>query len=373
MQKVKPFERQQLALFTLVIILFFCPYLHGEQPKYENRENIHKSSILWNGEESVRDYAARLGIPAEFVLESTGLRIEMVLIPAGRFHMGILKPVPLPIYMPTGLIVSAICLIIIIAVSGRVFWIAKIRNGKPQFSLRSYILIIFALSVLMGGIIYDYLARKANAQFYAAALRYDDSLEEERVAHEVTISAPFYLSRCEITEGDFLLDKNQYTGSRQPATNISWYDASAYCERLSGILKLDVRLPTEAWEFACRAGTTTEYHCGDQFAALDLCGWYEKNSGYKVQLVGKKKMNQFGLYDMHGNVSEWCADWFQEYSSDSVVDPKGPKSGSEKIIRGGSVASPSIGCKSYSRNMGAPFVFSEFFGFRIAVSVPATQ
>jgi len=368
-------DNRALLTFLGVILLIFCPSLNGEQPKLENPRNLTKIYPLWKEEENVRDYAARTGVSAEFDLElPDGKKIEMVLIPAGRFIMGIPKPVSPPISLSYGLIVSAIGLAVIIAVLGRIMWMAIARKTRPQFSLRLFILIIFALSGLTGGIVQDYLLRKLIARFEAEEIRYDNSLEEERVAHAVTISTSFYLSRYEITEEQFLLDPSEFKRSHLPVTKISWHEAVAFCERLKGLVKLDVRLPTEAeWEFACRAGTTTEYHCGDQSTALNLCGWYGKNSSDKVQLVGKKEMNRFGLYDMHGNVSEWCADWYIEYGSDSVVDPTGPKTGSEKIIRGGSVIAPSVGCKSYSRSTGDPTVFSDFLGFRIAVSVPATR
>jgi formylglycine-generating enzyme len=150
-----------------------------------------------------------------------------------------------------------------------------------------------------------------------------------------------------------------------PSRRVTWYEAVEYCNELSRQEGLDpcysgsgasilcdftangYRLPTEAeWEYACRAGTETDFHTGNMThsgsspidPALDRAGWYGGNSGSTTHPVGEKEPNAFGLYDMHGNVYEWCWDWYagNYYASSPAEDPRGPASGSDRVVRGGS-------------------------------------
>jgi formylglycine-generating enzyme required for sulfatase activity len=133
-------------------------------------------------------------------------------------------------------------------------------------------------------------------------------------------------------------------------------------------------LPTEAeWEYACRAGTTWEYCFGDDAGLLDQYAWYDKNSGGQTQPVGSKKPNACGLHDMHGNVWEWCADWFSEtyYQTSPDVDPTGPDGGSRRVGRGGGWASGAVGCRAACRDWGDPSYRNELLGFRLARTVPS--
>ena len=127
-------------------------------------------------------------------------------------------------------------------------------------------------------------------------------------------------------------DDRRFNQPEQPVVGVSWDEARAYCEWAGG------RLPTEAeWEYACRAGTTTEYSFGDDAELLEEYAWFDKNSGGQTQPVGAKKPNPWGLHDMHGNVWEWCADWYDDeyYARSPAEDPPGAASGSNRVIRGG--------------------------------------
>jgi sulfatase modifying factor 1 len=140
--------------------------------------------------------------------------------------------------------------------------------------------------------------------------------------------------------------KDEYSakeGVNYPATCVSWNDAVAYCKKLSEKEGKTYRLPTEAeWEYACRAGTETAWSFGDDEKELGDYAWYKENAwelGEKyAHQVGLKKPNAFGLYDMHGNVSEWCHDYFSKvyYKQSPAQDPPGPASGSYRVLRGGS-------------------------------------
>jgi formylglycine-generating enzyme required for sulfatase activity len=167
---------------------------------------------------------------------------------------------------------------------------------------------------------------------------------------------------------------SHFKGAKNPVEQVSWQDAMHFCASAEikwarGEDEFQVLLPTEAqWEYACRAGTTTEYHTGDGEAALMRAGWYDGNSGDKTQQVGQRKPNAWGLYDMHGNVWEWCMDWRGEYSKTSETDPTGPASGDGRVLRGGSWNYDAAFCRSAYRNWNDPTARSVSLGFRVVVS-----
>jgi len=153
---------------------------------------------------------------------------------------------------------------------------------------------------------------------------------------------------------------------------VSWNDATEFCrklterERAAGRLSAghEFTLPTEAqWEYACRAGTTGDY-AGD----LDAMAWYDKNSGGTTHPVGTKLANAWGLADMHGNVWEWCLDWFADYRGDEVTNPRGPTSGSYRVGRGCSGYFEAFNARSAYRDRYLPDVRYNLLGFRLALS-----
>jgi formylglycine-generating enzyme required for sulfatase activity len=129
----------------------------------------------------------------------------------------------------------------------------------------------------------------------------------------------------------------------EPVVQVSWLDAVAFCDWLSSVEHRPFRLPTEAeWEYACRAGTETRWSSGDDPASLEPFAWTPRIANGRLHPVGARKPNPFGLFDMHGNVWEWCADEFGEYTAASVVDPKGPPLGEIRVLRGGAFERGSI-------------------------------
>jgi serine/threonine protein kinase/formylglycine-generating enzyme required for sulfatase activity len=217
--------------------------------------------------------------------------------------------------------------------------------------------------------------------------------------HSVTVSKPFFVASCEVTAQQFqrfVDDKDPalvkpkswrpHKNPTCPAQRIDWYAAVAFCNWLSKIegrtpcyiQKKDLtwsydasrngyRLLTEAeWEHACRAGTTTPFSFGSDPVQLTEHGIFVRNSGSEVQPVGSKRPNAFGLFDMHGNVSEWCWDWYGPYVA-NAIDPQGPASGEGRVVRGGGyhVIEP-MGCGSAIRSHLAPLKTSPVNGFRVA-------
>lgn len=160
---------------------------------------------------------------------------------------------------------------------------------------------------------------------------------ENETQHEVRLTKPFYMGKYEVTQEQWqaVMGNNPSTktkGAKLPVTNVSWNDCQDYIKKLNAKTNGGYRLPTEAeWEYACRAGTKTAYAFGDSITKSDVS--FGKDS---TMVVGSYKNNFFGLYDMHGNVLEFCQDWFESYQVGSEIDPKGPPMGQAKVVRGGS-------------------------------------
>jgi len=199
----------------------------------------------------------------------------------------------------------------------------------------------------------------------------------EKPVHTVTLTS-FEMSIYEVTQGQYqsVIGTNPShdfgVGDNYPVYCVSWYDAVKFCNKLSDaaglvrcynestwacdLTKNGFRLPTEAeWEYACRAGAETYFFTGNNLSSdgqtstdLDRAGWYYGNSGSKTHPTGEKEKNAFGLYDMHGNVWEWCNDWYGEryYASSPSADPTGPSTGSNRVKRGGGWGSGAKYCRS---------------------------
>jgi formylglycine-generating enzyme required for sulfatase activity len=149
--------------------------------------------------------------------------------------------------------------------------------------------------------------------------------------------------------------------------NVSWDQVQEFVSKLNaGEKGPKYRLPTEAeWEYAARAGTTTAYSFGDDTRQLGEYAWYSENAGNTTHSVGQKKPNPWGLYDMHGNVWEWVQDWYGPYTAAAAVDPAGPSSGSNRVIRGGCWYFVAGYCRSAYRFLFAPGYRLDYLGFRL--------
>jgi formylglycine-generating enzyme required for sulfatase activity len=214
--------------------------------------------------------------------------------------------------------------------------------------------------------------------------------DDERPAHVVHISG-FWIDANEVTQQSFrsLIGKNpaRYVGPDRPVERVPWLMAIQYCNMRSAREGLKpcydlatqqcdfsangYRLPTEAeWEYACRAGTTTGWSFGSEETALPKHAWFKANAGKGTHPVREKTPNPWGLYDMHGNVAEWCHDFYQEtYTPGEATDPRGPTAGEQRVLRGGSWNTGADVCRSAARRSEAPAFAdacfgSDTFGFR---------
>ena len=167
---------------------------------------------------------------------------------------------------------------------------------------------------------------------------------DEDPVHKVAITKPFYLGKFEVTQGQWRAvmgtDPSRFKGGDMPVESVSWYDCQEFLKRLNAMVPgHDFRLPTEAeWEYSCRAGTTSAYWFGGEDMPKEAYAWVETTSGNDPHPVGLLQPNPWGLYDVHGNVWEWCSDWWghEYYSESPESDPQGPETGDKKVLRGGS-------------------------------------
>ena len=209
--------------------------------------------------------------------------------------------------------------------------------------------------------------------------------QENETQHKVTISKDYYLGVYEVTQLQYekVMGKNPsyFQGAivgnenaNLPVEKISWDYAVEFCKKLSDLPEEKkagrvYRLPTEAeWEYACRAGSKAAYSFGANSTSLGDYAWFGENSGNQTHPVGEKKANAWGLYDMHGNVWEWCSDCLGKYPKGSVSDPSGPSEGSFRVIRGGSWRLVAARCRSAYRRLFAPSDRDYSLGFRVALS-----
>jgi formylglycine-generating enzyme required for sulfatase activity len=209
----------------------------------------------------------------------------------------------------------------------------------------------------------------------------------EETQHQVTLSQDFYLGKTEVTQNQWVAlqsfpQAQTFVGGTMPVHNVSHDDIGSWMTALNTHVTEPgtFALPTESqWEYAARAGTTTRFNYGNGFGGDENCSteaertsnmWYCGNSGASTQAVGQKPANAWGLRDMHGNVWEWCSDWYGTYPTGPVTDPTGPGSGSGRVLRGGSWFNYAQYCRSAYRVNGAPSSRFNSLGFRVLLSVP---
>jgi len=288
-------------------------------------------------------------------------------------------------------------------VSLRAFTWSRYAQGNAQVtnSIGMKLVYIPAGSFVMG-------SSDSAAQLSREYYRKEEDFADEFPQHQVRISKGFWMGQTEVTQGQYksvmkespwsvaksfqkVLDPavdviksipSLLSGAKSfqkdpdcPAGFVSWYKAVEFCRKLSEKEGKTYRLPNEAeWEYACRAGTTTRFSFGDSDSSLDDYAWYRSNAHEVDQKyahqVGLKKPNPWGLYDLHGNVWEWCSDFYDKdyYSNSPSVDPKGPPAGSARSLRGGSWLDLGSGLHCSSRHSSDPDTRVLLIGFRVVRS-----
>ncbi len=362
---------------------------------------------LWDGEESVAHYTQRVNLPATKSLDlGNGVKMELVLIPAGKFMMGTPEPVPVDehefrtkIIMGKAILAASVGALLVMF--GVVIARAMRERQRPKVSLARFMAVIVLSGAAVLGQLHWRIAQgemeAALLEFASANARFQEAGEPEKPGHPVTLTHPFYMGRYAVTEeqwqavmgarsneynrGAHPLDpfdirdaSSEPNGKDHPVAFISWHATQEFCSKMTEKIKHAVRLPTEAeWEFACTAGTVTSYYSGDTLADLSRVGWHAWNSNRSTHPVGQKAPNAFGLYDMHGNVWQWCSDWHQRFLSSMPAqeNPQGPAEGLQRIMRGGSFRCAPSDCGSRWRYSDTPDTCGESNGFRVVVPVPS--
>jgi formylglycine-generating enzyme required for sulfatase activity len=260
-------------------------------------------------------------------------------------------------------------------------------------------LLVFALVFLNAAVVSAVEAPLADmVEIKGGKFMMGDKAEPDATPHEVAVSG-FMMDKYLVTQELFQKvtgqNPSRWKGEKNPVEQVRWSDAVKFCNKRSELEGLKpcydekkwtcdfsangYRLPTEAeWEYACRAGTTTDYFCGANPAALKDYAWFDKNAGGKPKPVGQKKPNPWGLYDMAGNVWQWCNDFYKVdyYKESPKQDPRGPANAQNKVVRGGAWRFPADNCRSgyrYNESPGyADVCFGyDIYGFRCVKNLPS--
>lgn len=197
--------------------------------------------------------------------------------------------------------------------------------------------------------------------------------DDEKPVHQVTLTNDYYIGKYEVTQAlwQTVMESNpsSFKGNNLPVEQVSWNDCQEFIGKLNSITGRKFRLPTEAeWEYAARGGKKSRGYQYSGSSNISDVAWYNGNSGSKTHLVGTKQANELGLYDMCGNVLEWCQNWYGSYVSSSQTNPTGAVSGSYRVIRGGSWYSSARFCRSSCRDSGTPGIRNSRLGLRLVLS-----
>jgi formylglycine-generating enzyme required for sulfatase activity len=266
------------------------------------------------------------------------------------------------------------------------------ENGSPKMKTWIYLMFILAAVTVLMIVMFVFKINEASFRNYtetAAGLdiemifvrggtsymgcnqnSIDDCYGEELPYHEVEVNN-FYIGKFEITQKQWynIMGSNPSTikdCSGCPVVNVSWYDAQLFISKLNLKSGKNYRLPTEAeWEYAARGGRFSNDYIFAGNGSINDVAWYKENSANRPQPVGQKVQNELGLYDMSGNVYEWCSDWFGNYGSNTLLNPQGPTTGNEKVLRGGSWYDVPRDCRVYYRFKYNPDHRGFNIGFRL--------
>ena len=202
----------------------------------------------------------------------------------------------------------------------------------------------------------------------------DDLRAPDETPHRVRLTKPFYIGMTEITQAEYKTvtgkTPSYHAGDNRPVEQVSWHEATAFCKTLSDRTGRRYALPTEAqWEYACRAGTQTRFCFGDDVARLKDYAWYTPYAGCGTQSVATHKPNLWGLYDMHGNLFEWCRDFLRPYAAGDAVDPVVETGRGERVVRGGTWTHHPTHCRSAFRYHDVQTHRHDIIGFRVVADV----
>jgi len=239
---------------------------------------------------------------------------------------------------------------------------------------------IFSKTFTVNGVSFEMMKVEGGTFMMGATSEMKDPYDDEKPTHEVTLNS-YYIGQTPVTQALWnavmgkkmfgLLDNNpsEFKGDNLPVECVSWNDCQEFVTKLNSLTGKCFRLPTEAeWEFAARGGNNSNHTQYSGSNSLDAVAWYCDNSGYNTHPVATKQANELGIYDMSGNVLEWCSDWYGDYSSAAQTDPTGPKSGTLRVFRGGCWYGYAWRCRVSIRSRYAPDCRYCYLGLRLCLS-----
>ena len=223
------------------------------------------------------------------------------------------------------------------------------------------------------GICIEMVKVEAGTFMMGATSEMKDPYDNEKPMHQVTLTNDYYIGKYEVTQAlwEVVMGSNpsNFKGDKLPVEEVSWNDCQEFISKLNSLAGRKFRLPTEAeWEYAARGGKKSRGYQYSGSRKISDVAWYDRNSGRKTHPVGTKHANELGIYDMAGNVSEWCSDWYGSYLSSSQANPTGADRGSDRVYRGGSWCGNAMTCRSSYRGGFAPVYGFYNSGLRLALS-----
>ena len=229
-----------------------------------------------------------------------------------------------------------------------------------------------AKTFMVGGVSFDMVwVEGGTFHMGATSEQSENAWDDENPVHSVTLSG-YYIGKTEVTQALWKTvmgsNPSSFKGDNLPVECVSWDDCQEFIRKLSALTGQNFRLPTEAeWEFACRGGNNSRGYKYSGSNDIDSVAWYKDNSGGNTHPVATKLSNELGICDMSGNVWEWCSDWYDKYSSELLVNPKGPYDGTTHVDRGGSWISDAGHCRSSIRNYCSPVARYCYLGLRLSL------
>ena len=235
-------------------------------------------------------------------------------------------------------------------------------GGESEFKNRTF---------TVNGVSFEMIAVEGGTfTMGATSEQGSDAYDDEKPTHQVTLSS-YYIGKTEVTQElwQAVMGSNpsKFSGTNLPVEKVSWDDCQTFITKLNSLTGKNFRLPTEAeWEYAARGGNMSQGYKYSGSNEIGDVAWYDNNSGNKTHPVATKAPNELGIYDMSGNLWEWCSDWYGSYSSTAQTNPTGPDSGSNRITRGGSWGYDLTGCRVAIRGAIGQTSSSIGFGLRLA-------
>ena len=222
----------------------------------------------------------------------------------------------------------------------------------------------------VNGVLFDMVKVEAGSFLMGATPEMQNPYDDEKPVHRVTLTHNYYIGKTPVTQALWKTvigsNPSHFKSDNKPVECVSWDNCYFFVSKLNAATGRNFRLPTEAeWEFAARGGNKSKHY---QYSGSDTpsdVAWYGNNSGYRTHDVATKLPNELGIYDMSGNVFEWCSDWYSEYESSALYDPEGPLVGPFHVFRGGVFCMDASACRS-SRRGGPEKCF--FPGMRLALT-----